>query len=290
MSRKVKGPLIIIGGHEETREGCDRVILKEVARPATKQKGRLVVVTVATHLPEELGDDYVKAFKSLGVHHVDVLDIRTRDEAYSAEALRKLAGASVIFFTGGDQLRITSQLGGSPVLKRMLEIHDHGGTIAGTSAGAAAVPDTMLISGRPEHSPTVASLGMAPGLGLLKGFIVDSHFAERGRIGRLLGAVSHNPQNLGLGIDENTAVVVEDERTFRVIGSGAVCVIDGRAISYTSLSEKNPEGTLSIFDIKLHLLAERDAFDLTTGKPVVPEEALVESSSTSPRRNGDEKC
>src|SRR5215212_5738847 len=166
MSRKNKGPLIVIGGREQIHDDDDREILKEVARCAATRgaKKGLVVVTVATHLPEETGDDYTKAFKSLGVGDVGVLDIRTRADAFDAANLKKLDGACVIYFTGGDQLRITSQIGGTPLFKRMLAIHDEGGVIAGTSAGAAAVPETMLISGNGEQSPSVASLGMAPGL------------------------------------------------------------------------------------------------------------------------------
>jgi cyanophycinase len=111
---------------------------------------------------------------------------------------------------------------------------------------------------------------MAPGLGLLKGVVVDSHFAERGRVGRLLGAVAQNPRNLGLGIDENTGVIVENESRFRVIGTGAVYVIDGTRVSYSSLSEENPEGILSIFDLTLHILGEDDEYDLSSRRPSPP--------------------
>jgi cyanophycinase len=269
MSRK-KGPLVIIGGAEAKSEGSCCEILEEVAKPAVKSKGRLLIVTVATSLPEELGAEYVRVFKRLGVQHVDVFDIRTRDEATDPAKLKQLAGAAVIFFTGGDQLRITSQIGGTPVFKRFLEIHEEGGTIAGTSAGAAAVPETMLISGASEESPRVASLGMAPGLGLLKGVVVDSHFAERGRLGRLLGAVAQNPYNLGLGIDENTAIVVENDQRFRVMGTGAVYVIEGSHITYSSLSERDPDGSMSIHDLKLHVLGRGDGYDLTARAPMPP--------------------
>src|SRR5438309_331050 len=175
MAAKKKGTLIVIGGHEQRCESDDCTILKEVARCTTRAKGKLFVVTAATNLPEETAADYVKTFKSLGVSQVEVLDIRTRDDAFKPALIKKLSDACTIFFTGGDQLRITSQLGGTPLFKRMLELHEDGGVIAGTSAGAAAVPETMLISGPSEEAPRVSSLGMAPGLGLLKGVVVDSH-------------------------------------------------------------------------------------------------------------------
>lgn len=263
MSKKSKGPLIIIGGREEIGEDQKRLVLAEVARCAARGKKNLLIVTVATHLPEALGKDYLRAFASLGLAHVEVLDIRNRAQAFEEENLSKLSSACAIFFTGGDQLRITSQIGGTPLFRRMLQIHEEGGVIAGTSAGAAAVPDTMLISGAGKESPRVASLGMAPGLGLLKGVVVDSHFAERGRLGRLLGAVAQNPQNLGIGIDENTALIVENERLCRVIGSGAVYIIDGAHIGYSSLSEDRLHQSLSIHDLRLHVLGHGDTYDLT---------------------------
>jgi cyanophycinase len=278
MSKKNKGPLIVIGGHEEIRDRDEREILKEVARCAGAGKGAkrgLVIVTVATQLPESVGADYVHAFRQLGVGQVDVLDIRTREEAFHESNLKKLSNACVIYFTGGDQLRITSQIGGTPVFKRMLEIHEQGGVIAGTSAGAACVPETMLISGDGEQAPNVASLGMAPGLGLLKGVVVDSHFAERGRIGRLLGAVAQNPYNLGIGIDENTGILVEDETRFRVLGTGAVYVIDGRRISYSSLSEENQRGSMSIHNLTLHVLARGDEYDLAAREPLGPKDGVA---------------
>ncbi|HEX8523166.1 MAG TPA: cyanophycinase [Tepidisphaeraceae bacterium] len=270
MSRKQKGPLIIIGGREELAESGKRIILKEVTQCVSQHKKGLVIVTVATNLPEEIGADYVRAFMSLGIRHVEVLDIRTRDQAFDADNIQLLSDACAIYFTGGDQLRITSQIGGTPLFQRMLEIHQEGGVIAGTSAGAAAVPDTMLISGDGKESPRVASLGMAPGLGLLKGVVVDSHFAERGRLGRLLGAVAQNPSNLGIGIDENTAIVVENEQRFRVLGSGAVYIIDGQHISYSSLSEEDPQGSMSIHGTQLHVLTAGDRYDLLQRQPLPP--------------------
>jgi cyanophycinase len=271
MSKKAKGHLIIIGGHED-KEG-DRVILQEVCRKASDGKGRLVIVTVATQLPEESANEYVSVFRDLGVKDLEVLDIRRREEAYDAERVQKMVGAQVVFFTGGDQLRITSQIGDSPVYRCMKEIFEAGGTIAGTSAGAAVMPATMLISGPSDESHEISALGMAPGLNLIDNVVVDTHFAERGRMGRLIGAVAQNPRNLGLGIDEDTAIVVEDGTSFRVIGSGAVYVVDGAGVSWSSLSEKNPEGILCIYDIKLHVLGSSATYDLIARQPVIPEGA-----------------
>src|SRR5205823_1884326 len=139
----------------------------------------------------------------------------------AAEAFER---SPVVFFTGGDQVRITSQLADSPVFECISRLYRNGGTIVGTSAGAAAMPEIMLIGRRVDESNRVSTLGMAPGLGLIEGVIIDSHFAKRGRYGRLLGAVTENPHNLGIGIDEDTAIVVEAGTHFTVLGSGGVYV------------------------------------------------------------------
>jgi cyanophycinase len=267
MTKQSKGKLIIVGGHEN-KDG-DPKILEFVAKEVKRLRGTLVITTVATNLPDELTNTYLPVFRDLGIHsdRIDVLDIRSREEAYQEETLRKLEHAKVIFFTGGDQLRITSQIGDSPIYRRLQELFTDGGTIVGTSAGAAVLPETMLVSGPSDESSEVSALGMAPGLGLIHGVVIDSHFAQRGRMGRLLGAVAQNPKNLGLGIDEDTAIIVEYGKHLRVLGSGAVYVVDGSGITYSSLSEKYPEGIISIHDVKLHVLGEDDCFDLVNRRP-----------------------
>lgn len=271
MTRRPEGSLIIIGGHE--RDG-DQRILKEVVKRMNhrqKQDRRLLLVTVASQEPQELIRDYRRIFKELGCTAFDVLDIRAREDALDEANLQKCEGSPVIFFTGGDQLRITSQIGDTPLYQCLQSIFTAGGTIVGTSAGAAAMPGTMLISGIAEDSSEMSAIGMAPGLGLLDGVVIDTHFAERGRIGRLLSAVAQNPRNIGLGIDEDTAIIVEGDQHFRVIGSGAVYVVDGTELAYSSLSEKRAEGVISIFNVKLHVLADGDCYDLPSRQPTKPE-------------------
>jgi len=270
MSRKPKGELIIIGGHE--REG-DLEILKEVVKIANRHSGPILIVTVASREPEEMAEEYVKIFKDLGADQVDTLDIRERDNAKTDTAVKKCEKAGVIFFTGGDQLRITSQVGDSPLYQCMRERFIDGLTIAGTSAGAAAMSETMLVYGEGDSSSEVSGIGMSPGLALIEGVVVDTHFAERGRIGRLLGVVAQNPRNLGIGIDENTAILVKNDH-FKVIGEGAVYVVDGIDVNYSSLSEDKPEGVVSIFNVKLHILKKDDKFDLIERVPAVPETSV----------------
>lgn len=256
------GILIIIGGHED-HEG-ERVILKEVA--AHVKNGRLVLATVASHEPEGYLEKYRTAFSDLGVTKVDELYIEERGEAASEEKLAGLRDVEAVFFSGGDQLRITSLIGDTPIYDQVHEIFRSGGVIAGTSAGASAMSETMLVRGSNASSFRIGDLSMAPGLGLLPNVIIDQHFAERGRIGRLIGAVSQNPRVLGIGIDEDTAIVVRGHR-FKVIGSGAVYLVDAGNVTHSNIAEAAAAEALSIYDLKLHVLSAGDAFDLESRRP-----------------------
>jgi len=174
-----------------------------------------------------------------------------------------------VFFTGGDQLKITSQIGDTLVYRRIQEIYEEGGVIAGTSAGASVMCETMIVRGEDSESHRIDdTLRMAPGLGLVKGVIIDQHFAERGRMGRLLGAVAQNPRVLGIGIDEGTAIVIEGDASFQVFGDGAVYVLDGTGVTHSNVAERSDPGqALSIHDIRLHVLSHGDAFDLKSRRP-----------------------
>jgi len=257
--------LIIIGGKEDRTN--NKIILGEVARRI--RGGKLVVTTVAMeNNTEELFDQYEKAFRSLGVKHLYNLEITDRGEATLQSKVKILDDAAGVFFTGGDQLKITSQIGDTPIFERIREIYDDGGVIAGTSAGAAVMCETMLVEGGEEQSHVIGgSTRMAPGLGLIDGVIIDQHFMERGRFGRLTGAVAQNPKNLGVGIDEQTAIVVERGNGFYVLGSGAVHVIDGTHVTYSNIAEADLKKTLSIYNITLHILSQGDRFDLLNRAP-----------------------
>jgi cyanophycinase len=257
--------LIIIGGKED--RSADKVILGEVARRIGS--GKLVVSTVAIPSdPDGLFEEYEKAFRALGVKHLYKLEINDREEATSESKLRILDDATGVFFTGGDQMKITSQIGDTLIFRRLKEIYEEGGLIAGTSAGAAVMSETMLVTGGDEDSHVIGgSLRMAPGLGLISGVIIDQHFMERGRLGRLLGAVAQNPKNLGIGIDEQTAIVVERGNGFYVLGSGAVYVIDGSEVTYSNIAEEDLNKTLSIYNVRMHMLSQGDRFDLIARRP-----------------------
>lgn len=262
------GPLIVIGGHED-KEG-DRLVLKEVA--SRLGKGMLVIATVASHEPDGYFQAYRQAFAPLGVTDLVELYVSERGETHSPEARDMLSRAAGIFFTGGDQLRISSQIGDTPIEDMVREIHRRGGLIAGTSAGASVMSETMLVRGSSAESHRIGDLNMAPGLGFIRNVIIDQHFAERGRIGRLLGAVAQNPRVLGIGIDEDTAIIVDDG-SFKVVGSGAVYIVDGAGVTHSNVAEARQDEALSMFGVQLHILTAGNLFDMETRRPSLEESA-----------------
>ena len=275
MSEKISGNLIIIGGAED-KEG-DKEILKRVAKYIDSEKEKLVIATIATEYPEKSYKKYKKVFEGLGIINIDNLDISRREDAFKLENVEIINNANLLFFTGGDQLRITSMIGGTLVYDAIKELCNRGGLIAGTSAGASVMSDTMIVQGEDDESPHKCTLKMSPGLGLVKNIIIDQHFAQRGRIGRLLTAIAENPEVLGIGIDEDTAIVVSDKGTAEVIGSGAVYFIDGSSIDYSNVSEQYSEEVLSIFNVKLHVLKEGNKFNLLDKVPFEEEKNFYEN-------------
>jgi cyanophycinase len=260
-----EGCLIIIGGREDRHPANERVILREVAKHV--RGGKLVLATVASHSPEGYFEEYEKAFADLGVGELVELYVAERSQAGDREKLSVLDDAQAVFFSGGDQLRITSQIGDTGIEAKVRAIYERGGVIAGTSAGAAMMSETMLVRGASKETHRIGDLHMAPGLGLLRDVIIDQHFAERGRMGRLLGAVAHNPRVLGLGIDEDTAVCVQGG-SFKVIGSGGVYVVDGSGVTYSNVADARIDCALSMHDVRVHVLSSGDRFDLRTREPI----------------------
>jgi len=282
-----KGTLIIIGGHED-RSG-EKKILRAVA-DRLGDDGKIVVCTVASSEPESLWEEYESAFRAIGVPHVFRLELETREEASTPRAMRILEGATGVFFTGGDQLKITSQLGDTPVFSRVQEIFESGGVIAGTSAGASAMSETMLVANNADESYRIKSaLLMAPGLGLAQDLLIDQHFSQRGRMARLIGAVSQNPRVLGVGIDEDTAIIVERNRGFRVLGAGAVYVVDGSTTTYSNIGDEDTDRTLSSFGITVHMLSQRDRFDLPTRTPYAHPADSMEAEDEKERGTGTDE-
>lgn len=257
VKRLNKGTLIIIGGREDKEK--EMAILKEIAEKTGRAK--LVIATLASQVADEVWQEYKKIFHLLGVKNLEHFNIIQHHEASEPDNIAKFKNAHSVFFTGGDQLKITTKIGGTPVMDEVMKIYKSGGLIAGTSAGAAIMGKTMLVGGDNMESHKVGNWMMSPGLGFIEDIIIDQHFAQRGRIGRLLGAVALNPGIMGIGIDEDTAIVVKDG-VIKVIGTNAVYVVDGHNVSSTNISEADAEKTMSMHDVRLHILANQEKFHL----------------------------
>lgn len=262
-SGRSAGSLIAIGGAEDREDTM--IILSYIAERIGS--GKLVISTLASGYADEVWEIYRSLFSSMGVKRVKHLRMNHRDESLADPRLEILADATAVFFTGGDQLRITTRLGGTALSERIEEIYSRGGIIAGASAGATALGEMMLVGSPSEGICKLRDIRMTPGLGLAKNMIIDQHFSERGRIRQLLGAVAENPRMLGIGVDEDTAVVVESDGAFHAIGSGAVYVVDGHDLSYTNISEGSFNRAMSVFGVKLHTLSSGDSFNINSRHP-----------------------
>ncbi len=265
-----RGSLVIIGGAEDKQGDCK--VLREFVRIGGGMQARVLVFTVATQRPIEVGMEYVEVFKKLGVADVRTFDVSGRTAANKDTAVDLVRDATCVFFTGGDQLRITKLLGGTRIDAALHDALRKGTVLGGTSAGASMMSSTMIVDGDGEESPTLAIVQMAPGMEFLEGVVVDQHFAQRGRLGRLMSAVAQYPHHLGLGIDEDTAIVV-DQGTFRVIGRGAVSVVDAGGMTYTNLEMVTEQEFLALCGVKLHILPPGYGFHLYTRQPITDWEA-----------------
>ncbi|MCF8566293.1 cyanophycinase [Alicyclobacillus tolerans] len=274
--REQIGPFVVIGGAEDKTGECK--ILREFVRLGGGPHARVLVFTVATKLPVEVGMEYVEVFKRLGAADVRTFDISNREAANKDGAVELIRDATCIFFTGGDQLRITKLLGGTRIDAVLHDACEKGIPVGGTSAGASMMSSTMIVDGESETSPKVGIVNMAPGMEFIDGVVIDQHFAQRGRLGRLLSAVAQYPHHLGLGIDEDTAVIVHNG-VLRVLGRGAVSVVDAGALTYSNLDSVRSDESLALCGIKLHVLAEGYGFHLRTRQAITDFHAWDSKSS-----------
>ena len=277
-SNENQGKLLIIGGAEDKEGDCK--ILREFLRCAGGTKAHIVIMTAATSLPGEVGDNYIRVFERLGAEDVRVLDTQTPEDANNPEYLEAIEQASGIFFTGGDQARIISCLKDTKLDAAMHKRYSEGIIIGGTSAGAAMMPDMMIIEGDSETNPRVDVVAMGPGMGFLPDVVIDQHFAQRGRLGRLVTALLLQPAVLGFGIDENTAILVSGDE-LEVIGESAVTVIDESEKLHDNIDGRLKDEGLAICGAKLHILPHGYRFNLKTRQPVLNNVPLTADRETA---------
>ena len=272
-----KGKLIIIGGAINTGSFTEstfgladnmnffeRGILKRITTESIKDNlSRFEIITTASLIPDRVGEEYVKAFAHLDVLNVGVLNISSREQANDMEFVDRLRAAEVIIFTGGDQLRLSSIFGGTMFHDVLLEKYQQEQVvIAGTSAGAAASSKNMIYQGSSKDALLKGEVKITGGLGFIDGVIVDTHFVQRGRIGRLLYAAASNPGILGIGLGEDTGLFISKGTRMEAIGSGMVILVDGRKMSDTNLTDVQMGQPVSINNMIVHVMCDGDVYDL----------------------------
>jgi cyanophycinase len=277
----VQGKLIIIGGAIDrgsfTEVSFDQNvannlnffetgILRRIIRESKHgEKSRIEVITTASVIPRQVGPEYIKAFAYLDAKNVGVLYIEKREQTNDPEVIARIQAADVVMFTGGDQLRLTSILGGTKLHDIILDKYKNEDFIyAGTSAGAAAASNNMIYQGSSSEALLKGEVKITSGLSLIQDVIIDTHFVQRGRIGRLFQAVVGNPRTLGIGLGEDTGLLITGDGKMEAIGSGLVILVDGRQIRDTNLTQVDLGKPISINNMVVHVMSMFDTYDLNT--------------------------
>jgi cyanophycinase len=271
-----KGILISIGGNVDKgtqdepefnkinklnffEEGILNRILLEMKGPDS----HVEVITTASEIPEEVGNNYVEAFNRLGCNNVGLLHIRTREDASNAEYLERLKSCDGVMFTGGNQYRLSSIFGGTQFLSILRQRYQNEAfIIAGTSAGAMAMSNTMIYEGASHEALLKGKVKITTGLAFIKDVIIDSHFVKRGRFGRLAQAVSSNPECIGIGLGEDTGVLIRDGHQLEAMGSGLVLIFDGHKIKHTNIADIEDGMPISIEHLVVHVMAKGNHYDI----------------------------
>jgi cyanophycinase len=274
-----KGKLVVIGGavdkgsfteknfEKEVRKNLnffEEGILKRLILESNQKEDSVIeIITTASKIPKEVGPEYAKAFEFLGANHVSVMDIEKREQAADFDLIERIRKADVVMFTGGDQLRLTSILGGTAIHELILHKYATENFIfAGTSAGAAAASKSMIYQGSSSEALLKGEVKITSGLGLIDHVVFDTHFVQRGRIGRLFQAVDSNPKTLGIGLGEDTGLLITEGKFMKAIGSGLVILVDGRHIKDTNITEVEMGQPISIKNLVVHVMSHNDYYDL----------------------------
>jgi cyanophycinase len=254
-----RGYIIPIGGAEERLDNPE--ILDRFVEICGGKSARIAIIPTASEL-QDTGRNYEKLFRKLGIRHARVLPLITREDCQSDKYLDYIEAANGVFMTGGNQLRLSTILGGTPVAQLIRRRNAAGMHVAGTSAGAAFMPEHMIAGGQEGCTPSPDMVTMAPGLGLTNSFIIDQHFRERDRLGRLLTALAYNPFAVGIGLDEDTAAFIRPGDDLEVVGSGGITIIDPTDLTHSSMGKARRGEPVSLIGLKLHILISGGRFEI----------------------------
>jgi cyanophycinase len=258
-----RGWIIPIGGAEEKEN--DRDILARFVELCGGQDADIVIIPTASKLLAT-GPRYVEIFRELGVSATEVMDFDTRRDADEPGRVARIGRATGVFFTGGNQLRLSTLIGGTAVAKAIRAANARGAHVAGTSAGAAFLSEHMIAFGEEGPTPIAGMVRLAPGLGLTNRFLIDQHFRQRDRLGRLTAALAFNPFAIGIGLDEDTAALIGPDNTLEVLGSGGLTVVDAAGLEFSSMAQVEEGEAVCLLGLRFHILVAGATFNLHTRK------------------------
>ena len=262
------GRLIAIGGNEDKAD--ELIVLKRVVQEIGKSDYKVGVITTASEDPEKRGEDYKNVFTTLGASKINIFDIKERFEANDRKTAKSIADFDLIFFTGGDQLRLTTILGGTRIFDAIQEHLVNGALIAGTSAGAAVFSDTMIYEGKSEDGLFKGSVLSTSGFGFVDKIIFDTHFMARGRIGRLVQIVTSNPTCIGVGIGEDSGVILRGDGVAEVVGTGQVIIVDGCGIGVSNIMDIKPGEPIAVENVRIHSLVDGYGYNFRKRRFLTP--------------------
>lgn len=287
-----KGKLIPIGGAEDKGTDLEQgfiqrnnlnffeqgILSRIVEETKHGRNSRIEVVTTASMIPLEVGENYLNAFAILECGNVGVIHIRNREDAQSEEYIKRIKEADAVMFSGGNQMRLTATFGGTEIYRIIRDryLHEEGFLLAGTSAGAMAMSNTMIYEGNAANAHLKGAVKVTTGLAFMGGVIFDSHFDKRGRFGRLAQAVASNPSCIGIGLGEDTGLLITDGNNMEAIGSGMIVIIDGHDIGYTNIADLADGAPISIQNLRVHFLAKGNHFFLSERKYIAQHESEFE--------------
>jgi cyanophycinase len=264
-----RGWIVPVGGAEE-KEGRAE-ILRRFVTVSGGDDSRIAIIPTASQL-EDTGRKYEAIFRDLGCRETTVLNFKARGDCERADWLAQLDRTTGIFLTGGNQLRISTVIGGTPVAKAIRRLNASGVAVGGTSAGAAILSEHMIAFGSEGATPRAGMATLAPGFGMTNRVIIDQHFRQRDRLGRLLSALSYNPFAVGLGLDEDTAAFIDPDDTVHVVGVGSITIVDTSAIEHSSIASDQLGQPTCITGIRVHIITAGGTFDLHTRRATPPSE------------------
>ena len=273
---KPRGILVAVGGNEDKEHNLE--ILRKIVSLANGGTISIEVITTASEIPNEIAQMYQKAFEKIGANNYHHMNIRTREEADEEDNIQRIEKAKIIFFTGGDQLRITSILGGSRVMQTIVNKYQNENCIiGGTSAGASAMSETMIYGGESSEALQKGAVQVTAGIGLVKNIIIDSHFIKRGRFSRLMQIVTSNPGHIGLGLGEDTGVILDRDHIIKTFGSGLVVIFDGQHIRYSNITSIEESEAIAVENVHVHTLVDGHGYDLNGREYLKPSDLQCSS-------------